>query len=53
MFNHSDEDFEIKKGDKIAQIILEKNITPDILEVEELPNTIRNANGFGSTGFSY
>jgi dUTPase len=33
-------------------LIIEKIITPEILEVDELPNTIRNENGFGSTGIS-
>jgi dUTP pyrophosphatase len=37
LFNHSDEDFQIEKGDRIAQLIIEKIITPEVTEVDELP----------------
>lgn len=50
MFNFGDEDFEIKIGDRIAQLILEQIIVPDIIEVEDLSATERGAGGFGSTG---
>ncbi|XP_021826450.1 deoxyuridine 5'-triphosphate nucleotidohydrolase [Prunus avium] len=50
LFNHSDVDFEIKEGDRIAQLIIEKIITPDVVEVEDLDSTARGAGGFGSTG---
>lgn len=50
LFNHSDVDFEVKVGDRIAQLIIEKIITPDVLEVEDLDATVRGAGGFGSTG---
>lgn len=50
MFNHSDEDFEIKRGDRIAQLILERICMADIVEVNELASTDRGAGGFGSTG---
>lgn len=50
LFNHCDNDFEIKKGDRIAQLILERISTPEVLEVEELDDTQRGAGGFGSTG---
>lgn len=50
LFNHSDVDFEIKEGDRIAQLIIEKIITPDVVEVEDLDLTARGAGGFGSTG---
>lgn len=51
LFNHSDQDFEVKKGDRIAQLILEV-IIPDapVVEVETLPETKRGSGGFGSTG---
>ena len=42
--------FEIKKGDKIAQLILEKCMTPLIEEVNELQKTMRANRGFGSSG---
>lgn len=50
LFNHSDEDFEIRKGDRIAQLILERIYTPEIQVVDELDSTERGAAGFGSTG---
>lgn len=34
LFNHSDLDFEVKKGDRIAQLICEKIFYPDLVEVE-------------------
>jgi dUTP pyrophosphatase len=42
--------FEVKKGDRIAQLVLEKISTPEVEEVEELGATVRGAGGFGSTG---
>ncbi|KAG4200183.1 hypothetical protein ERO13_A05G194800v2 [Gossypium hirsutum] len=50
LFNHSDVDFEVKVGDRIAQLIIEKIMTPDVLEVDDLDSTSRGAGGFGSTG---
>lgn len=52
LFNHSDEDFEVKVGDRIAQIVFEKIYTPELKEVDydELTSTERGTNGFGSTG---
>jgi dUTP pyrophosphatase len=50
LFNFSDQDFQIKIGDRIAQLIIEKIETPEIIEVDDLNNTERGNNGFGSTG---
>ncbi|XP_024975362.1 deoxyuridine 5'-triphosphate nucleotidohydrolase [Cynara cardunculus var. scolymus] len=50
LFNHSDADFEVKCGDRIAQLIIEKIITPEVMEVDDLDSTERGAGGFGSTG---
>lgn len=50
LFNHSDVDFEVKVGDRIAQLILEKIVTPEVMEVEHLDSTARGEGGFGSTG---
>lgn len=49
LFNHSDNDFIIKKGDKIAQLILERIWNPILIEVDELEDTKRGEDGFGST----
>ncbi|KAL1925707.1 uncharacterized protein VTP21DRAFT_590 [Calcarisporiella thermophila] len=50
MFNHAEEDFQVKEGDRIAQLIIERIFTPEVEEVEDLEQTIRGAGGFGSTG---
>lgn len=51
LFNHGEQNFEINIGDRIAQLIIEVIATPDIIEVDTLPDTIRGTNGYGSTGF--
>lgn len=40
----------IKKGDKIAQILIQEYKEPEIVEASELSSTERGAGGFGSTG---
>lgn len=50
LFNHSEVDFEVKKGDRVAQLVLERIYTPEIVEVENLEESARGAGGFGSTG---
>eukprot|EP01018_Ginkgo_biloba_P004482 Gb_07875 [translate_table: standard] len=50
LFNHSNQDFGIKAGDRIAQLIIEKILTPRVLEVDDLDSTFRGVGGFGSTG---
>lgn len=50
LFNHSICDVEIKQGDRIAQLILEKMKIVNVYEVEELEETARGDAGFGSTG---
>lgn len=50
LFNHSDVDFAVKPGDRIAQMIIQVIVTPDVVEVEDLDATVRGEGGFGSTG---
>jgi dUTP pyrophosphatase len=50
LYNTSDTDYFVKKGDRIAQLILEKIATPDVAVVLELSDTERGDGGFGSTG---
>ena len=40
----------MKEGDRIAQLVIERIYTPEVLEVEELEDSVRGAGGFGSTG---
>ncbi|KAJ0121211.1 deoxyuridine 5triphosphate nucleotidohydrolase [Diaporthe amygdali] len=50
LFNLSDTDFNVSEGDRIAQLVLERIYTPEVLEVAELEESVRGAGGFGSTG---
>lgn len=51
LFNHCDKDFQINKGDRVAQLILEKIIDDaEVVIVESLEESERGAGGFGSTG---
>lgn len=50
VFNIGDKMIEINKGDRIAQLILEKISYADIVQVDDLDNTNRGDKGFGSTG---
>jgi dUTP pyrophosphatase len=50
LFNHSDVEFVVSPGDRIAQLILEVIQTPAVEKVEDLESTERGAGGFGSTG---
>lgn len=50
LFNHGLCDVKIQKGQKIAQLVIKKIITPELELVDSLEETERGANGFGSTG---
>lgn len=50
LINLGKEDFIIEKGQKIAQVIIQKIEAPEIVEVEELEATNRGDGAFGSTG---
>ncbi|KAH0292233.1 dUTP diphosphatase, partial [Aureobasidium sp. EXF-3399] len=50
LFNLGETDFAINEGDRIAQLIIERIYTPEVLVVEQLPDSVRGAGGFGSTG---
>lgn len=50
LYNHSENDYEVKKGDRIAQLLtIPINLEP-YKPVESLDETDRGINGFGSTG---
>lgn len=46
------ESFRIKRGDKIAQLVIKKIETPKVLVVDSLNKSDRGTNGFGSSGIS-
>ena len=50
LFNHGNKNFEINNNDRIAQMILTPIVKMDLEETNELPESIRGARGFGSTG---
>lgn len=50
LFNHGEDVFEVKKGDRVAQLVLERCETPPVEEVGTIDETERGAGGFGSTG---
>ncbi len=51
LMNNSDNDFVIKRGDRIAQLVISQVEMMNIVEVDELSETVRGEGGFGSTGF--
>ena len=50
LMNHSKENLIIKRGDRIAQMIINQIEHAAIEEVDELPDTVRGTGGFGHTG---
>ena len=53
MINHDLKDaVTFHKGDRIAQLVIQKVERAEFVEVEELPGSGRGAGGFGSTGRS-
>ena len=50
LFNHSGNSFTVQKGDRIAQLIIEKIASIPITETDSLDNTVCGDAGFGSTG---
>lgn len=50
LINHGEEDFNINKGDRIAQLIIHKTFDVEWEEVDELSISKRAGGGFGHTG---
>lgn len=50
LMNHSRQDLIVKRGDRIAQMIVNKIERIEFEEVAELPDTERSSGGFGHTG---
>ena len=50
LFNTTNQYHYIKKGEKIAQILIQPIIQAEVEEVTELSETTRGSGGFGSTG---
>ena len=52
LINHSNKDFEILRGMRIAQMVISKIEQFNLISVDELDTTDRGKDGFGSTGIS-
>ena len=50
LINHSNTDFDIKKGTRIAQLVFSSIINVELKLSEKLNRTNRGKGGFGSTG---
>jgi len=50
LINHSNEEFKINIGERIAQAVIKEVVQTTFVEVVELSDTVRGAGGFGSTG---
>ena len=50
VINHGTQDFAIRRGDRIAQLVLAPVTRASWLEVDSLDETARGEGGFGSTG---
>lgn len=49
MYNASDEAYQVKSHDRIAQLVVQEFVRVDVIE-GELEETVRGDGGFGSTG---
>jgi len=50
LINHGKDHFRIKRGDRIAQMVIKEVVKADIEVREELDETMRSVGGFGHTG---
>lgn len=50
LINHGEEPFEIRNGERIAQLVVARHERANWVEVEALSDTQRGAGGYGSTG---
>jgi len=50
LFNFGSDDFVIKKGERIAQMVLSKVYLAELIETNDLNSSVRGEGGFGHTG---
>ncbi|MGH7347073.1 MAG: dUTP diphosphatase [Candidatus Rokuibacteriota bacterium] len=50
LVNHGDAPVVVRRGDRIAQFVIQAVERAEVIEVGELPASHRGAGGFGSTG---
>ena len=52
LINHGDEPFTVRRGDRVAQLVVARHARAAWAEAETLPESARSDGGFGSTGFA-
>lgn len=50
LVNHSEKLASVRRGDRVAQLVIQRVERAELIEVTELPASERGAGGFGSTG---
>lgn len=50
LINNTNVDYEVKKGDRIAQLVIYELLEPEIVWMDQKDQTARGSNGFGSSG---
>lgn len=50
LINHGKDPFKIKRGDRIAQMVIQEVVKADVVVMDELDDTARSQGGFGHTG---
>ena len=50
LINHGTATFQVTRGMRIAQLVVQKRWTVEVVEVDGLTDTTRGTDGFGSTG---
>ena len=51
LYNAGHENVVVKRGERVAQILIKLQPLPRMVEVDELPESNRGEDGFGSTGY--
>jgi dUTP pyrophosphatase len=52
LYNSTDEDFQVNRLDRIAQLVIQQFTVAEFVEVERLPESDRGETGFGSSGIN-
>jgi len=50
LYNNTDTEYTVKKGERIAQLIVYRNYSVEMSEAENIEESERGAKGFGSSG---
>ena len=50
LYNHSKDDYTVERGERVAQLIVEKIQPVNLVEMKALPATVRGSTGFGDSG---